>query len=61
MENKAKEKFIWEATDNVEKKVGECVKQLKDTLRKRRLVSLGGGILTHMEKRRDQDTKPGRY
>ena len=39
MKNVAKEKFAWKATDNVEKKVGECVKQLKDTLEKRRLVS----------------------
>ena len=39
MKNVAKEKFAWKATDNVEKKVAECVKQLKDTLEKRRLVS----------------------
>ena len=44
MKNVAKEKFAWKATDNVEKKVGECVKQLKDTLDKRRLVSLPGKL-----------------
>ena len=36
----AKSKFAWKPTDNVEKKVAECVKQLKDTLEKRRLVNI---------------------
>ena len=42
MKSIAREKFAWKPTDNVEKKIAECIKQLRDTLEKRRLV---GNIL----------------
>ena len=35
----AREKFNWKSGDKVEKKISESLKQLKDSLEKRRLVS----------------------
>ena len=35
----AQMKFAWKSTDNVNKKVAECLRQLKDALNIRKLVS----------------------
>ena len=45
LETVAREKFAWKPTDNVEKKIAECIKQLRDTLEKRRLVGISYMLL----------------
>lgn len=40
MKKKARDKFAWKSTDNIETKISECLKQLKDALVKRKLVTI---------------------
>lgn len=36
----AKEVFAWKSADNVDKKISECIKQLRDTLGNRKLACI---------------------